>query len=300
MANDFLAGLPSEFVTNAIRVCGLAGREWLQKIPACIAECERSWGINVDPHFPLLTYNYVAPASLKNGGEAVLKLGLPLDEPEIYGEAAYLRHVNGNGSVKLLAESRPNRAILIERVYPGSRLKEVFELDHRSAVYAAVDLLKKLECKAPADGQFVTFSTWYDEFYNVGPPEFPRRFVEKAVAVFESSNGPNDQLLHGDFHHDNILAAGDDTFKIIDPKGVIGNIKYEAAVFLHNHHRWLTGDRPEDLIEAAAIFAEALGCSIEEIRSWVFAQIILSNYWTCMEGGDSWIEELALAEFWDV
>lgn len=41
-------------------------------------------------------------------------------------------------------------------------------------------------------------------------------------------------LLHGDFHHDNILLGNDGEYIIIDPKGVIGDPVFDIARFILN------------------------------------------------------------------
>ena len=55
------------------------GAKWLEKLPNLLAECERRWGLVVHPTNFTLSYNYVAPATLADGTEIVLKEGvLPL------------------------------------------------------------------------------------------------------------------------------------------------------------------------------------------------------------------------------
>src|SRR5438067_1309862 len=46
-------------------------------------------------------------------------------------------------------------------------------------------------------------------------------------------------LLHGDLHHENILAAARQPWLAIDPKGVVGEPAYEAGALLRNPLPWL-------------------------------------------------------------
>lgn len=41
-------------------------------------------------------------------------------------------------------------------------------------------------------------------------------------------------LLHGDFHHDNILLSNNGDYVIIDPKGVIGDPVFDIPRFILN------------------------------------------------------------------
>ena len=95
MYKEFRASLPEKFTENTISLCGSKGELWLDELPDIITALEKQWSIAAGKHFRNLSYNYVAGARLKDGRPAVLKIGLPLTEVEIYGEAAYLRAIGG-------------------------------------------------------------------------------------------------------------------------------------------------------------------------------------------------------------
>ena len=122
------------------------------------------------------------------------------------------------------------------------------------------------------------------------------------MKIFESSKANKSKLIHGDFHHTNILANGRNSFTVIDPKGVIGDVRYDIAVFLNNHHGWLARRKAvRDELESAVMqFADAFATSPEGIRQWGFAQMVLSSYWTFTEGGLFWRKRLASADIWNV
>src|SRR6476620_9670748 len=103
---EFRNGLPGSFVKNTIALCGERGQNWLDALPAILAELGKKWDVEPGPHFKNLSYNYVANAAMPNGKSAVIKIGLPLDDVEIFGEAAYLKAVNGEGAVQILASDR--------------------------------------------------------------------------------------------------------------------------------------------------------------------------------------------------
>lgn len=98
--------LPDEFVRNILRVCGKAGSVWLDDLPVTVKRLEREWRIVVGRPFEGLSYNFVAAAADEAGRPVVVKVGLPIDDGEIHGEAAYLRVKDGNGAVRLLRRTK--------------------------------------------------------------------------------------------------------------------------------------------------------------------------------------------------
>ena len=163
MPKEFRTTLPQKFVENTIALCGAKGEKWLDALPATIAELEASWSIEVAGHFRNLSYNYVANAIFPDGKSAVLKIGLPLTDVEIYGEAAYLRAANGVGAARLLEFDRDRQAVLLERVDPGSNLKSVCKKDQARAVGIAIKILKRILKPVPVEEyEFIKLDDWFD------------------------------------------------------------------------------------------------------------------------------------------
>jgi streptomycin 6-kinase len=90
MDKNFISNLPPRFVKNTLDLCGGAGEQWLNELPRIIEELSENWLLKTEKPFPNLSYNFVAPCVCSNGGEAVLKIALPLDNPEIFNEARFL------------------------------------------------------------------------------------------------------------------------------------------------------------------------------------------------------------------
>src|SRR5258708_28970496 len=107
MANGMLS-------KNIASLRGSAGVDWLHRLPDIIAECERKWALAAGPPFPYLSYNYVAPATRRDGAEAVLKIGFP--GPGLRAEAEALHWFDGRGSVRRLADDPELGAMLLERL----------------------------------------------------------------------------------------------------------------------------------------------------------------------------------------
>ena len=300
--NEILrANLPERFVKNTLDLCGKPGEQWLNDLPRIIGELEENWSLKVEKPFPNLSYNFVAPCICKDG--AVLKIALPLNNPEIFNEASFLNVLDGKGAVKLLKSDENHRAILLEKLTPGKHLKELYRKDETKPVEITIKIQREIIKKMPEDSAFKKLEDWFKGFDKAANTVFPREFIAKAHEFYkELSCSSNKFLIHGDLHHENILSAEREPFLAIDPKGIIGDIGYEISVFLNNHLWWLASDAnlKEKLNQAVLQFSEAFEIEPRDLRKWAFAQIVLSAWWTFEDNGENWENELAFAEIWEV
>ena len=94
-------------------------------------------------------------------------------------------------------------------------------------------------------------------------------------------------LLHGDLHHDNILAAQRAPWLAIDPKGLLGEPAYETAAFLSNPlPRILQDSDPRRLLtRRIAILSDELDIERQRIRDWAIAQGVLAAWWDVEDSG---------------
>jgi streptomycin 6-kinase len=91
-------------------------------------------------------------------------------------------------------------------------------------------------------------------------------------------------LLHGDFHHFNILSS-ERGWLVIDPKGVIGPPEYEVGPLLLNP--WDDFRQKPDALRITerrlAILSERLGFPRERLRDWGLCHAVLSAWWDLTE-----------------
>ncbi len=301
-----ISGVPSKkFVENTISLCGERGDRWLNDLPATIEALGRKWAFDAGSSFRDLSFNFVTNVILANGSEAVLKIGLPLTDVEIYGEAAYLRSLDGYGAVRLLEFDREFQAILLERIKPGENLKSICKRDQAEAVSIAIRILKRVIRPVPADKtEFIILDDWFDGLRRASGTTFPQEYAERALEFYSElcENSEKKFLLHGDLHHDNILSSDREPFFLIDPKGIIGHNGYDIGVFLNNHRDWLEWDTRLDgkLDQAVAAFALAFELDERIIGKWAYCQMVLSWWWMFDEMPEIFGDELGLTDIWKV
>ncbi len=303
MSENFTENLPEKFIRNVLDVCGDRGKQWLSELPQIIKEIAEKWQIKTKKPFENLSYNFVAACVFESSDEAVLKIALPLNNLEIFNEANYLQIQNGKGAARVLNFDESRRAMLLEKLNPGKPLKMLFSGNESRTVEIAVGLIKKLLRRPPAGTEFILLEKWFGNFFERAVnTDFPTYYLSKTREIFDELSSSEKYLIHGDFHHENILSAEREPFLVIDPKGVIGNIGYEIAVFLNNHLWWLSPEKNcvEKLERAVRQFSEAFDISPDHLKKWAFAQMVLSAWWTFEDNGENWESELAFAEFWKV
>jgi len=282
--------LPREFTQTLLALCGPAGQAWLDDLPALLRAYEQRWSLRVGPPFASLSYHYVAPATRSDGTEVVLKAGVP--NHELTTEIEALRRFDGRGAARLLEADAPAGVLLLERIRPGGRLLD--RADDEQATAAAAAVMQTLWRPAPEPGLFPSVGDWGRGFerlhrtFSGGTGPFPPALVdvgERLYADLTASMGES-VLLHGDLHHENILADQQRGWLAIDPKGVIGEREYEPGALLRNPFPALLTwpDAARRLERRLDQLAEALGFERQRLHAWALAQAVLSAWWAFEDG----------------
>lgn len=223
------------------------------RLAAIAREVAAEWDVELGEMIAAGRFSYVAYA----GEDAILKV-VPVEDDEADHEADALELLMGDGAVRLLRHDRPRRAILIERARPGydaSRLPEP-EAIH-VAVAAAKKFWRPVEPGRPFQSIRDLVPRWLD---NAGD----HYLVRQAKEIYASLHPGDTTLVHGDFHHHNVLRHGDD-WVVIDPKPMGGEPEFDVPTFLWNPIGHLpTKDGVERWIAA---FADA-GLDANRLRKW--------------------------------
>jgi streptomycin 6-kinase len=147
---------------------------------------------------------------------------------------------------------------------------------------------KPLKEQNPAPQKFILLSDWFyglkrlRSLYNGGTGPFNEKLVERVEHSVRDFFAENHRpvLMHGDFHHYNILSS-ERGWLIIDPKGVIGPAGYEVGPLLINPWGELINKNDIQKITKRRIdiLHEHLGFERERIREWGLAHAVLSAWW---------------------
>lgn len=275
------------------------GAEMLAELPARITHYAELWDLRVLDPYPGLSFHYVAPAVRADGAKVALKIGRPCGEFSSQIEA--LRFYGGEGVVRLLEADAEAGALLMERLEPGKMLSSLTEEGRdREATEIAAQLLAKMWRPAPEQHSFILLEDWAKGFgrlrehFGGGTGYLDSKLVDRAERVFgELLNSVEENVvLHGDFHHFNVLSKGSDSWCIIDPKGVVGERGFDLAAFMQNP----SPQSLSSLQERFDVLTSALSLNRERAWGYIFGQAVLSAWWCVEDGGDCWRETMEYAE----
>jgi streptomycin 6-kinase len=210
----------------------------------------REWGFELGEPFAS-NVSYVAPA-----GDAVCKVAWEGDTESLH-EADALELWNGDGAVRLLRRS--GRALLEERVVPGNDLSA---LPDEEATAIAVNLAFRLWRRAGSPFRPVApeVQRWLDNADREGS-----QLVPLARDLLAELDPGAQWLVHGDFHHYNILRRRDQ-FVAIDPKPYLADREYDVPSFLWNPF----GNKMEDRQRTERRIAAFVAAGLDDfrIRAW--------------------------------
>jgi streptomycin 6-kinase len=299
--NPFPDGPPAEFERRVIGVFGERGAAWLPRLPELLAGLAGRWKLRLGPVFAAASVNYVAAAELADGTPAVLKVGVP--NPELLTEIEALRLYAGQGAVRLLDADPEQGALLLEWLQPGTMLSEL--ADDEEATRIAARLMPRLWRSLPAGHRFPTLTRWtaglrrLRERFRGDSGPIPPSLLAAAESLFNelSATAEEPVLLHGDFHHFNILAAQREPWLVIDPKGVAGEPAYEVGVLLANPFPDFLSWPDLNRVTARRIaqLSAELGFDRHRIAGWALVQAVLSSCWALEDQADDWNRWLGIA-----
>ena len=214
------------------------------------------FGVPLGEAYAMSNFSFVAPA----GDEAVVKVRWEEDD-ESKEEADALRLWNGNGAVRLLDEDPADRALLLERAMPGT---DISLLAEDEALEIALDVARRLWVPAGVPFRWIgdQVPRWLDHAEHAGGPD--HELVPLARELYGSLDVGREVLVHGDFHHHNILSSARG-YVAIDPKPMLGEPEFDVPPFLWNP---LGSELRLDVAERRIAAFEAAGLDGGRIRKW--------------------------------
>ena len=228
-------------------------RDDMRRMADRAADVAASWDLELGPPFALSRYSFVAPA----GPGAVIKVTWDEDDESDH-EADALELWAGDGAVRLLRVDPAGRTLLMERADPGTDISDLPD-DEATAIAVALGLRLWRPAGAPFRWIGDHVPKWLDNAEGEGAALIPL-----ARELYATLDPGRETLVHGDFHHHNILRHGD-RFVAIDTKAMRGEPEFDVPSFLWNPlESEMTAERTERRIAAFA----AAGLDEGRIRAW--------------------------------
>ena len=270
------------------------GAEFYNKVLNDLEKYSNLWSLSEFEHIDYYSVNCNFKCVSAKYGLCVLKIGKPSNVTQT--EYQILQEYKGGGKFCEVYEADiANGVLLIERITPGIQLRDELNFDKRLDVFC--DLFHGLHIEPVNKTIYPTYMEWVSKITeymkNCGKHE---ELCEKMIraeqicrSLFEKYRG--EMLLHGDLHHENILLGEDNRYRIIDPKGVIGDSVFDIPRFILNEFEYDT------YVKVTKTLSEKLNISEYDIRRLVYMELCMAFCW-CVEGGDEpSVEEIDMILF---
>ena len=237
-------------------------------------------------------------------GASILKISP--NPRETNAEYHALKDFNDNSNNGLNLMCKPyeadvdNGVLLIERIMPGIQLRDESGLNTRLDVFCG--LFRGLH-RPPADkSKYPTYMDWVSRIaaYMRSRADSCADFTKLSEKMTKAEEicrhlwekYPANMLLHGDLHHDNILLGGDG-YRVIDPKGVVGNAVFDIPRFILNEDDL---DKGNNYAQISRIIAEKLGVSERDIALLFYVETCMANSWNVESGNEIDWDDVLFAE----
>ncbi|BBB00519.1 putative phosphotransferase [Actinacidiphila reveromycinica] len=292
---------PPERLTRTVTAWeGEAGRRWLARLPETVAGYLDRWGLTAERVFAAGgQISMIVLVRTDDGTPAVLKVGMV--NRETAQEHAALACWGGHSAVRLLRADPEQGVMLLERLHADVSLRSLAE---PKAMLEAAGVLQRLWVPPGAGHPFTTVEEYTGELVPLlrerrerAYAQDARPLVDEALADREHLVGTASEavLLHGDFHHGNVLAGDRLPWLAIDPKPLVGERAYDLA--------WLVRDRLATLAaqpgsraaarRRLAKLADAVEVDPERLRGWSRFRAVEAGVWS-LSVGDTADAELLL------
>jgi streptomycin 6-kinase len=264
------------------------GEDFYQKVCKDIEHYRDKLNLTSIELIPSYSANLVFKCHSPKLGSAILKIGNTRFR-EIVTEINALSEYNGRGFCKVFVTDAENGVILEERVLPGSTLRNEVSLERRLSVFAS--LYSHLHIPPAKAEQYPTYQDWVSritaymssrqdckEFYS---------YMKKAEDICRSVSNLYTQqmLLHGDFHHDNILLGSDGKYIIIDPKGVIGDPVLDVPRFILNEFdEQITNETYQKIKHIIYVLGKSLSIPIDILKKCLYVETVMDMCWCIQDG----------------
>lgn len=272
-----------------------SGKAWLDSFDVLLDLLCDHWKLKDLQILDESNYNFTAFCLYKDT-MAFLKIAFP--EAGLSREYYALSDLKCSSLINPINYSEKYHALLLPRLLPGKNLLSID--DDRKQTTIAANLLLNLPEITNNDHDYPTLDDWFgrlDQFKIIATP-IDCIYLDRAQKLYGelSQHFQKRRLLHGDFHHYNIL-NNDSNWQVIDPKGVMGMPIYETCCFLYNPAKHLDNKKADKIVRnRIEIFADLLDFDQESIAGMAYCQSVLSACWciedkqNCWQSGIRWAD----------
>jgi len=267
---------------NESKIMAHFGAGFLSKVLADLRRCTEIWNLSGIEQIDYYSVNCIFKCVSNKYGLCILKIGA--DSSESANEYHILEEYKGTRFCNVYEADISNGILLIERITPGTQLRAEPDLDKRLGLFS--ELYHGLHIKPINKAIYPTYLDWVSRItdYMRECEEYEALYKKMAHAekicrsLCEKYTG--EMLLHGDLHHDNILLDNYNRYRIIDPKGVVGDSVFDIPRFILNEFDDVLDDGFYDkYMHITRTLSKMLIISERDIRRLTYVEMCMANSW---------------------
>lgn len=246
------------------------------------------WALSDFQLIPSYSANLVFRCFSKHHGPTVLKMGRPSSR-EIGTEWQTLREYNGRRFCQVFEADLKRRVILEQCIQPGTTLRDEPALETRLAVFCS--MYQDLHIPPANASIYPTYIEWVTRITNEMNQRSDCRelyiHMKQAEAICLSVSGQysRNMLLHGDLHHDNMLLEQGGQYRLIDPKGVLGDPVFDIPRFILNEFGdAITTELHAKIHDIIRILASKLQIPGSILKQCLYVETAMGMCWSAEDG----------------
>lgn len=269
---------------NIVNAQGDSGQQWFDSLASIIDVLKKQWALTEVTPISNMNWNYVAIAKC-DGSKVVLKISA--DAKAISNEFQALSQFSGFGAIRVIHFNPELNALLLEYANPGTTLKETSSGNIHGVIPVYAGLIKKMSSCNHHGYSFPHIKEWCDVIDEMNDSRIPRDYIKKAKEIRQwiFATISNEYVCHGDLHLENILQNNNE-WLVIDPKGVVGEMAFEASAFdLLNEHEAASRDAINIIKKRIQLLSDALDIKNYRLSAWIFLRVMLSIQWFIEDKG---------------
>ncbi len=241
------------------------------------------WGLTADGEpFTTRFGSHLLPVC-HDGAPAMLKIAVHEEERQ---GGVLMAWWGGVGAARVVA--RHGDALLMERLMGARSLSAMArsgEDDQATRILCRTAQALHRPRSRPPPQSLVPLDRWFHALEPAARAHGGAFETSATAARHLLATARDPVVLHGDFHHDNVLDGGELGWLVIDPKGLIGEAGFEYANLFRNP--WIDiALAPGRLHRRAAIVVEETGLDRRRLLHWVSAYAGLGAAWSLSSGDD--------------
>lgn len=274
--------LAPSFIRTVTTLHGQAAMDWFARFPGLIKDIQRRFGVRVTGQPGRYSRHVILWAeTISDAVPVVIKCAPPI--AGLRAEAQALAAFGGETSARLLDHWPEAEALLIERLVPGEPLNMLE--DDREVLRIAACVMPGLWRPVPSEpaGERVAdlarvFTEVRQRFPN-GVASLDPSLLAAAEATFArlTAGSAGEFLIHGDMHSNAILSAQRRPWLAFDPKGLIGEREFDAAILIAEPSPRVTrAARPMQVIaERLTLLPDLLGLERGRCADYAFCYAMI-------------------------